>query len=108
MATRGRKPGTPKTGGRKKGSVNKTTAAREAQIKASGLDPLNYMLKVLRDKKETDERRLDAAKAAAPYVHPRLSSVDFQGDMDLTVKSHEDALTELEQLANAAKAARHD
>ncbi len=77
MATRGRKPGTPKTGGRKKGSVNKTTAAREAQIKASGLDPLSYMLKVMRDKKETDERRLDAAKASAPYVHPRLSSVDL-------------------------------
>ena len=44
-----RKPGTPKTGGRKKSTPNKITAAREADIAASGLTPLEYMLKILRD-----------------------------------------------------------
>jgi len=106
MAARGRKPGTPKTGGRKKGTKNKKTAAMQAEIKAAGLDPLTYMLKVMRDVKDTPERRLDAAKAAAPYVHARLASVEIQGDMDLTVTSHEDALAELEAAALAAKSAR--
>ena len=92
MATRGRKPGTAKTGGRKKGSVNKTTAAREAEIKASGLDPLSHMLNILRNEAETPERRMDAAKSAAPYVHPRLAS----SSVDMTVNEF-DGLTE-EQL----------
>jgi hypothetical protein len=67
-------------GGSRKGRPNKATAAREAEIAASGLTPLEYMLKVLRNKKEDKDRRLDAAKAAAPYVHPKLSSIVHKGD----------------------------
>ena len=37
-----------KTGGRKKGTPNKITAAREANIAASGLTPLDFMLGVMR------------------------------------------------------------
>ncbi len=83
MARRGRKPGCAKTPGRgrKRGTRNKASVAREAEIKASGLDPLAYMLEVMRDQAETPERRLDAAKAAAPYVHPRLAS----SSVDMTV-----------------------
>jgi hypothetical protein len=72
----GRKPGTPKTGGRKKGTPNKITAAREAEIAAFGLTPLEYMLKLLRDDNVDAARRDEMAKAAAPYCHPRLSTVD--------------------------------
>ena len=75
----GRPPGTPKTGGRQKGTPNKTTAAREAEIASTGLTPLAYMLKVLRDEQEELGIRLDAAKAAAPYVHPKLASVEMSG-----------------------------
>lgn len=53
-----------------------------AKALASGLSPLEYMLDVLRSEEETPERRLDAAKAAAPYVHARLSSVTVQGEQD--------------------------
>lgn len=67
-------------GGSRKGRRNKATATREAKIAASGLTPLEYMLKVLRNKKEDKDRRLDAAKAAAPYVHPKLSSIVHKGD----------------------------
>jgi hypothetical protein len=67
--------GLPKTGGRKRGTPNKASAAREAAVQASGLTPLKYMLRVMRDEKATTELRLDAAARAAPYVHPRLSSV---------------------------------
>ena len=70
-----RPAGIPKTGGRKEGMPNKATAAREAEIKASGATPLDFMLGVMRDDSKTVEMRLEAAAKAAPYVHPRLSSV---------------------------------
>ena len=67
-----------KTGGRKTGTPNRATAAKAAEIAASGVTPLEYMLSVMRAPTGTveDAVRLDAAKAAAPYVHPRLSTVD--------------------------------
>jgi hypothetical protein len=67
--------GLPKTGGRKRGTPNKASAAREAAINVSGLTPLDYLLQVMRDEQVPTELRLDAATRAAPYVHPRLSSV---------------------------------
>lgn len=65
--------------GRPKGKPNRTNAEREAAIKASGLTPLDYLLSVLRDEAKAPEMRVDAAKAAAPYVHPRLASVEHAG-----------------------------
>lgn len=46
-----------------------------AAVRASGQAPLDYMLQVMRDETQELAKRLDAAKAAAPYVHPRLASV---------------------------------
>jgi hypothetical protein len=40
--------------------------------------PLDYMLAVLRDETAEPSGRDDMARAAAPYLHPRLSSVDAQ------------------------------
>lgn len=66
-----------KTGGRQKGVPNKATAAKAAKIEASGLTPLDYLLSILRDAGAEQGVRIDAAKAAAPYVHPRLATVDL-------------------------------
>lgn len=68
-----------KTGGRQKGSLNKATARREREIAKSGITPLEYMLKVMRNPKASDDRRDDMAKAAAPYVHPKLASMQHTG-----------------------------
>jgi hypothetical protein len=38
--------------------------------------PLDYMLRVMRDPTQGDARRDAMAKAALPYVHARLTSVD--------------------------------
>lgn len=89
----GRPPGHPKTGGRKKGVPNKASAAKAAEIAATGKTPLEFMLDVMRDKSQPEDMRLDAAKAAAPYVHPKLSSIETSGSM--TVR-HEDVLADLE------------
>lgn len=72
---RGSRPG-ERRGGRTKGTPNKATAAKAAAVAASGLTPLDYMLLVFRDESLPAELRLDAAKAAAPYVHPKLQPVD--------------------------------
>ena len=62
--------------GRKKGVPNRASVAREAAVAASGLTPLEYMLRTMRDASKPLALRLDMAKAAAPYVHPRLASVE--------------------------------
>ena len=72
-------------GGRRKGAGRKpgaaTTKTREIANKAveAGISPLEYMLAVLRDEGNDTTARFEAAKAAAPYVHPRLNSVELAG-----------------------------
>lgn len=88
--SRGSKPG-ERRGGRKKGTPNKATAKREAEITASGLTPLDYMLNMLRDKDAVPEDRKWAAAQAAPYVHPRLASVEHSGDLTHTHEHAEPA-----------------
>ena len=68
------------------------TAEREAEIAASGLTPLEYMLKVLRDENEDTPRRDEMAKAAAPYCHPRLSTVDAKVSVNNSLAEALDAL----------------
>jgi hypothetical protein len=74
-----RPKGLPKTGGRKKGSKNKRTEELE-KAAASGMTPLDYLLKVMRDKKQDVGIRVDCAKAAAPYVHARRAPEDKHGN----------------------------
>lgn len=62
--------------GRKKGIPNKASIARQEKVAATGITPLDYMLAVMRDPTATKWRRDDMAKAVAPYVHPRLSTIE--------------------------------
>ncbi len=74
--------------GRKPGSATTKTREIANAAAAAGLSPLEYMLQVMRDGRADDKRRDEMAKAAAPYVHPRLSSIDakVEGDVGLTVE----------------------
>ena len=63
MAHGGARPGA----GRKPGW--RSVAASEAI--AAGLSPLEYMLEVMRDETLDESKRLEAAKAAAPYCHAK-------------------------------------
>jgi hypothetical protein len=80
---RAKKPGSPKTGGRKKGSRNKRSIAIEKGAK--GMLPLDFMLKVMRDPKANIELRCEMAKAAAPYLHARRTPEDSRGNTVPTV-----------------------
>jgi DNA-binding ferritin-like protein len=46
--------------------------------------PLDFMLAVMRDEMAERSERLDMAKAAAPYVHAKLSSIEATVDTDVT------------------------
>ena len=87
-SNRGSKP-SERRGGRKKGTPNKKNAAMIEAVRRSGITPLDYMLSVMRQPipKDADTlakvamigQQLDAAKAAAPYVHPRLAAIEHTG-----------------------------
>lgn len=100
MARGGSRPGA----GRRKGVPNKASAARQKRVAATGVTPLEYMLGVMRDALADTSRRDDMAKACAPYVHPKLASVQHAGPnggpiqtVDLTNMSDDD-LTRLEAI----------
>ena len=44
-----------------------------------GMMPLDYLLWIMRDEDQEVRSRLDAAKAAAPSCHARLSSTELSG-----------------------------
>jgi hypothetical protein len=97
MPRGGKRPGA----GRKRGRLNERTVARQ-QLAASaakeGISPLEVMLKRMRYYDSVAERELkkgdeadrriidsalkassEAAKDAAPFVHPRLSAIEHSG-----------------------------
>ena len=68
--------GHPRYGGRTKGTRNKRTQALQAHADKTGRDPVGFMLAAMANEKLDFPVRLDAAKSVAPYLAPRLSSVD--------------------------------
>lgn len=61
--------------GRPKGSKNKRTLELERILKLetkAGDTPLEVFLRIMRSDKYPFAVRIDMAKAAAPYMHPRL------------------------------------
>lgn len=68
-----------KTGGRKKGSRNRKVKEEIEALAASGLMPLDYMLAIVRDLTVDPVRRDDMSKAAAPYCHAKLASIEHTG-----------------------------
>ena len=61
--------------GRKPGSLSRFNREMVERASSGGDLPLDYMLEVMRDESLSIRLRIDAAKAAAPYVHQRLSAI---------------------------------
>jgi hypothetical protein len=65
--------------GRPKGSFNKASKAQIERVCADGgTSPLEYLASIYQNEAEDIRYRIDAAKAAAPYVHARLSSTEIK------------------------------
>lgn len=94
MARGGNRPGA----GRKRNSPNKASIARQAKVAATGVTPLEVIIADMRFHHEAAQRERrkgakadkgkiaselaaarEAAKDAAPYVHPRLQAVQHTG-----------------------------
>ena len=72
--------------GRKRGSVNRASAEAIAMANEGGESPLACMLRIMRDKKASDARRDDMAKAAAPYCHHKLAAIEVSGTDDGSIE----------------------
>lgn len=74
--------------GRKKGGANRKTREIADRAAQEGLTPLEFMLQIMRSPSDHEDPRIqaareamrfEAAKAAAPYIHPRLAAVEHTG-----------------------------
>ena len=77
MARGGSRPGA----GRKPGQTTKLNEEARKTAAEGGLMPLDYLLTIMRDIDKPQDERVDAAKAAAPYVHAKLSTVDMKAEV---------------------------
>lgn len=115
--------------GKRKNSTNKATKERlraAKKVAESGETPLEYMVGIMRSpippeiKYALDEQsisvellsaltdwhkmRFEAAKAAAPFVHPKLAAVTHSGDKDKPISfSDSDKLEAAKRIALALK-----
>jgi hypothetical protein len=96
-----------KTGGRKKGTLNKATEAKLARIAKyeagalkRGCEPLDIMLANMRSAFEEAQKESDPASAlrlrtfaqtcasdAGPYLHSKLATITHKGDQDAPVRA---------------------
>jgi len=75
----GRSPGRPK------GSVSKRTQVARDLIEKLNYCPLENLLKIARARRYSIEIRMDAMKAALPFLYPKLSTVFMNAKTDSTV-----------------------
>jgi hypothetical protein len=67
--------------GRPKGAASRANDEVRQEAAATGELPLAYMLRIMRDPSQPVGRRDDMAKAAAPFCHSRLSSIEHSGEI---------------------------
>lgn len=103
-----------KTGGRAKGVPNKKTALLKKAVEEGGLTPLDVMLNNMRwamdqvgtlgvdniDGIAMRKVAQDAAKDAAPYLHPRLTSTELKVD-DRRSMTDDERARRIDELAAA-------
>ena len=77
MAKPGRQPGTPKTGGRKKGTPNRVTRLIAETLQAEHVDPIIGMARMAKNTKLAPELRFRAYAQLAEYLHPKRKAVEL-------------------------------
>ncbi len=95
MASGGKRLGA----GRPPGARNRKTVETIRAVEESGMmTPLAYMLSVIHDTGHDTTIRLEAARAAAPYMHARLSNSEItlmQPGDEMTTEEITDKLAQL-------------
>ena len=98
MARGGARP----SAGRKPGAATIRTREAANTIAAMGMSPLAYMQGLIDGTVEYDEVKFEAAKAAAPYVHPRLAAVESKVTATIREQSEDELDAEIRALAIAS------
>jgi len=105
MARGGRREGAGRpTGG--KGLTFRWDKVAAAIEMSPDKTPLAHLIAVMQNEAMKDSVRLQAAIAAAPYVHPKLSSVEIKGDAAAPMKVQSEigqALASLAELMRQRK-----
>lgn len=78
--------GGPKTGGRRKGSINKATASVQEKLEKIGLDPIEAMAQLVKDEMilgdDKDKGLIkDLLKELAQYVAPKRRAVEVDAEV---------------------------
>tara|TARA_R100000734_G_C3282003_1_gene75417 strand:- start:448 stop:816 length:369 start_codon:yes stop_codon:yes gene_type:complete len=110
MGNRGPKAGTPRVGGRQKGTPNKKTAELQDRVKRfmSGLgvknfDPLVALAGISVDKATPLKLKVEALKELTQYYHPKRRAIEVSGEQTVNIKEKQDKIKELDDLIEDAK-----
>ena len=90
--------------GRKKGQASNKTREVADRAAAEGITPLEVMLNAMRVHHEAKEydKAAEIAKDAAPYMHPRFSSVQVQADVEVQSSNVTELIVTTREQADAA------
>lgn len=66
--------------GRKPGGANRATQEALKRAEESGELPLDFLLRIMRDQGSDEAKRIDCAKAAAPYLHAKRAPINSDGE----------------------------
>ena len=74
-----------KTGGRQKGTPNKTTQDIQAKLDALGCDPITGMAEIAAEARTAGDFNLadQMYKELAQYVAPKRKAIEVQGDVTM-------------------------
>lgn len=71
--------------GRPKGSLGRKHEDAKAIVAKTGVDPLEFLLRVVKNRRIAMQDRIRAAQAAAIFCHPKLSSTRVDSNVDVRV-----------------------
>ena len=107
MAKGGFRAGVGRKTGTSDREMRKVNVEKVLQSIGSGPDktPLAFMLGIMQSDQSDIKisERIQCAIAAAPYVHPRLSSVEVKGDANAPLQIQSDIGQALAKLADLAR-----
>ena len=105
MGIRGPKPGTPRAGGREKGTPNKKTVALQERVKKfmlkqgiKNFDPLVALAGIAVDKGTPLKLKVESLKELAQYLHPKRRAVEVSGEQTINVQEKEKKIKEIDDL----------
>ena len=103
----GRPIGLPKTGGRKKGTPNKSSLAISEKLAELGCDPIAILARICMNEKSPLDARIRCAIELSTYVYPKRRPLDIsepQGYCEVkTIVEHEQVGATGAQDDNGAK-----